>query len=93
MKTFNDLEFSVHPNYGIGFSTRAKMLFDNGYGVSVITGDNAYTSGANSYELAVLKVNCDGEWGLCHDTHITDDVLGYLTDNDVTEIMKKVQEL
>jgi len=31
--------------------------------------------------------------GLCYDTHITNDVMGYLTSEEVTEIMKQIQEL
>jgi hypothetical protein len=39
--------------------------------------------------LAVLSI--DGE--LSYDTPITNDVLGYLTDKDVTEVLIKIQQL
>jgi len=86
MKTFKDLSFTQHRSWCLG--TQAKINFDNGYGVSVITGDKAYTDVDCPYELAVLK---DGN--LCYSTPITDDVLGYLTKTKVTNIMKKVQSL
>ena len=41
-----------------------------------------------SHTIAVFK---DGN--ICYDTHITDDVLGNLSDDDVTKIMKQIQEL
>lgn len=89
MKTFKDLEFKKHPNalgfYGT-FKTQARLDFENGYGVSVITG--GYGNDSAPYELAVMK---DGV--ICSDTYITDDVLGWLTDLEVTEIMRKVQKL
>lgn len=87
MKTFKDLEFKKHPNFGIGgFRTQAEMKFENNYGVSVITG--GYGNESQPYEVAVLY-----EGGLCYTTHITDDVIGYLTASEVTKIMKQVQEL
>ena len=88
MKTFNDLEFKIHPNNIIGFKQAARMHFDNGYGVSVITGSGAYSDSEHPYEVAVLKDN-----DLCYSTHITDDVIGYNNEDDVTNIMRQVQEL
>ena len=85
-KTFNDLEFKAHE--AIGFGLHARIDFSNGYGVSVVTGEYAFTDDAHPYELAVFK---DGN--ICYDTPITNDVIGYLTEDDVTEIMKKVQDL
>lgn len=85
IKTFDDLKFEQ------GFLPtvkRARLKFKNGYGVSVITGTYTYTNNFDEYELAVLK---DGD--ICYDTPITNDVIGYLSKDEVTEIMIKVQEL
>jgi hypothetical protein len=90
MKTFKDLEFKKHLAFKGG--VHALIFFPNGYGASVVNGDGSYTSNNTQYELAVLKGNKD-DWGLNYDTHITDDVLGYLSSEDVTEIMKKIQSL
>ena len=88
MKTFRSLIFKPH---SIGIDHDAKKAFckfDNGYGVSVVFGDMFYSNGIDTYELAIFKGD-----EICYDTDITDDVMGYLTNLEVTEIMKKVQEL
>lgn len=84
MKTFDDLEFKKHH-----ITVRqAVMEFDNGYGVSVVTGPIAYGGDLGLYELAVLKGA-----SLCYDTPITNDVIGYLTPVEVSAYMGKVQKL
>ena len=100
MKTFKDLIFEKHMiSKGIErlpFAMRqrwanakqATLTFDNGYGVSIVFGEAFYSNGIDTYELAILK---DGK--LCYDTYITDDVMGWLTEEQVTDIMKKVQGL
>lgn len=87
IKTFNDLKFDIHSG-GLMLGRQARMKFPNGYGVSVIIGRMFYSNGIDTYELAIFK----GE-NICYDTPITNDVLGYLSKEEVTEIMKKVQEL
>ena len=95
-KTFDDLEFKKHPA-GNGFQGLAE--FPNGYGVSVVRfklsrpfgpqiGYGSYTSDEDEWELAILK---DGS--ITYNTPITEDVIGHLTKDQVTEIMKQVQEL
>lgn len=85
-KTFDDLIFNPHPA-GFG-GIQAKMDFKNGFGVSVVQGEMLYTNNSNEYELAVLK-----NGSLCYSTHITNDVLGYLSKDDVTSVMKAIQRL
>jgi hypothetical protein len=67
--------------------------FGNGYGASVISG-GTYTYGGEQglKELAVLKFKGD-DWSLCYDTEITDDVIGYLEDSEVQELLKQIEEL
>lgn len=93
LKTFADLVF--HRNPLIPGNWNAKIFFDNGYGVSVIYGDGAYGDEKRPYELAVLIgfSEEEGDWDICFDTPITADVETYLTEEDVTELMKQVQEL
>lgn len=86
MKTFKDLDFKKHHNSL--YSTQARLDFNNGYGVSVITGYGAYSNESQPYELAIMY---NGE--LCYNTEITDDVIGYLTESEVTDYMIKVQNL
>ncbi len=86
MKAFKDLEFKPHPGHMGGVQAIEK--FDNGYGVSVVKTPYTYGGRDGLYELAVL-----GNDGITYDTPITDDVLGYLSEKDVTEVLIKVQQL
>lgn len=90
--TFEDLEFEPHPYMRISFTHQALMFFANGYGVSVLIGGQGYDEGSTPYELAVLEGNAKN-WDLCYDTPITNDVLGYLTPEEVTDYMIEVQKL
>lgn len=79
MKTFKDLEFDSNG--------RARIRdFGNNYGVSVI--NFGYGSEEGLYELAVLFNN-----ELCYTTEITDDVIGWLTEDEVSAIMIDIQNL
>jgi hypothetical protein len=86
MKTFKDLEFKEHPQLD---GVVSRITFDNGYGASVVRHEFSYGGKDGLYELAVL--NNDGD--LTYDTPITNDVLGYLSKEDVTEILIKIQQL
>jgi hypothetical protein len=68
---------------------KARMMFDNGFGVSVVSHTFSYGGKDGKYELAVLDSN--GE--LTYETPITNDVMGYLDSNDVTRIMGDIQKL
>jgi hypothetical protein len=43
-------------------------------------------------ELAILK-GTDGDWELTYNTPITNDVMGHLSNDEVTDVMIKVQKL
>ena len=86
MKTFNDLEFKQDIQLGLN---AARIMFDNGYGASVVVGPYTYGGEDGLYELAVLGK--DGK--LTYDTPITEDVEGYLTEEGVTEFLKQIQSL
>ena len=85
-KVFEDIEFKPHP---LGNGIHGVITFDNGYGASVVRHDYSYGGKDGLYELAVLDK--DGE--LTYDTPITDGVMGYLTPEDVTEILIQIQDL
>jgi hypothetical protein len=86
MKQFKDLQFKKHPQLN-GIVSR--ITFDNGYGASVVKHEFSYGGKDDLYELAVL--NKDGE--LTYETPITNDVIGYLREIDVTDVMEKIQQL
>lgn len=87
MKTFDDLLFKMM-NEDIKW-IRARLNFDNGYGVSVVRGPYSYGGQRGLYELAVL----DSDGDVCYDTPITDNVIGFLKPEDVTKYMIEIQEL
>ena len=87
MKTFKDIEFKEHPSTFGGIIGRIE--FENGYGASVVKSPFSYGGGDDLYELAVL--GNDGQ--ICYTTPITDDVIGYLTEADVEELLVKIQQL
>jgi hypothetical protein len=87
MKTFKDIEFKTHPN-GEEFGITSRTKFENGYEASVVKSEYSYGGRDGLYELAIFK---DDE--ICYDTPITDDVIGYLTEDGVTETFVKIQEL
>ena len=87
MKAFKDLEFVEHPSH-IG-GVQARIQFENGYGASVVKSEYTYGGKDGLYELAVL----DSDGNLTYATSVTDDVIGYLRPEDVTDVMAKIQQL
>lgn len=70
-----------------------KFHFENGYGASVIKHFGSYGYNEDLFELAVLKKGNSGVFDLCYDTPITSDVLGYLTNEEVLELLEKIKNL
>ena len=86
MKTFKDLEFRPHRAVD---GTQSVMMFDNGYGVSVIKTPFSYGGKMGLYELAVLDSGED----ITYNTPVTNDVLGHLSEEEITKYMIEVQKL
>jgi hypothetical protein len=86
---FSDLEFEPHPDWE---GVQAVKFFDNGYGVSVIMSPYSYGGSDGLYEIAVLQ-GLEEKWEICYDTPITDDVIGYLTKEEVESILTQIQNL
>ena len=86
MKTFNDLEFKPHP---MGEGIQARIAFENGFGASIVKTPYTYGGKDDLYELAVL----DSDGHLTYETSVTDDVEGYLTENEVTKLLEQIQKL
>ena len=85
MKTFNDLDFQPM-QFDVGI--QARINFNNGYGASVIKSPYSYGGNQDLYELAVIK-----DVTICYDTPITDDVIGYLSEEQVTDYLHQIQKL
>jgi hypothetical protein len=83
-----------HEDYGNGMR-RVLVLFDNGYGVSVLKGPLAYAS-ERGLEVAVMAWDRpDGFYlaRVCYGTPITDDILTDRTLEETLEITRKVAGL
>jgi len=85
-KTFNDINFIPYESIG---GVGGRIVFDNGYGASVVCHNYSYGGKQGLYELAVL----DKDGNLTYETPITDNVMGYLTPEKVTEILFEIQDL
>ena len=72
--------------------TQKLYFFDNGYGASVVCHSFSYGHEAGLWELAVIK-GTQGKWSLEYDTPISDDVLGWLNNQDVEDLLEKIQNL
>jgi len=86
MKTFNDLKFKPHPHVE---GVISRITFDNGFGASVVKHDFSYGGKDGLYELAVI----DKKGDLTYSTPITDDVVGYLNEDEVTGLLEQIQQL
>jgi hypothetical protein len=85
-KTFEDINFEKHEELG---GVVGRIIFENGFGASVVSHIMSYGGKLGLYELAVL----DKEGELTYDTPITNDVVGHLTPEEVTNYLIKIQEL
>ena len=88
--TFEDLKFTdTEINNGI----QSIVKFENNYGASVVKHEYSYGNKQGLYELAIIKYDENGDWDLCYDTPITSDVLGYLSEAEVTTYLMQIEQL
>lgn len=68
--------------------------FDNNFGASVVCHDFSYGREEGLKELAVLKfTDSSDKYELTYDTQITNDVIGHLTDEEVNELLTRIEAL
>lgn len=71
--------------------------FENTYGASVVKHDFSYGHELDLWELAVIKFEDDNKWNehwyLNYDTPITNDVIGWLTNEVVLNLLQQIKEL
>lgn len=87
---FCDLDFYPHGSFPDGIA--ARYFFPNGYGVSVVQFPGSYGYEEGLYEVAVLK-GLEENWEICYDNHITDDVIGYQTVDNIDNLLSQVESL
>lgn len=90
MSVFAPMLERPHPT-GMG-GVQKLYRFDNGYGASVVRFEFSYGGDAGLWELGVIKFDGD-EWHLTYETPVTDDVLGYLSDDEVETTLTQIAEL
>lgn len=66
--------------------------FDNGYGASVVRFTYSYGFEQGLWDLAVIKFN-DEDYELVYDTEITNDVIGYLSEDEVDNLLTQIEAL
>jgi hypothetical protein len=84
--TFQELKFQDHTLVG---RKQCIVQFPNGYGASIVQGEHTYGGKDGLYEIAVFGK--DG--GITYDTPITDDVLGYLSEEEVEKTLIDIKNL
>lgn len=88
MKTFSDLKFEPMSDYHLN-GIKSRVYFKNGYGASVVRHESSYGGKDGLYELAVLYNN-----EIHYDNPVANgDVRGYLTEEEVSELLKQIQNL
>jgi hypothetical protein len=88
IENFQDLVFIPHPN-GIEGAVQSQHTFDNGITISVIGGYGLYGDGIESFEVAAWHKESNG-W---IDLSEHDEVLGWRSKEDITEIIKKLKNM
>ena len=86
MINFEDLKFEKWPDMGGIF---CRIQFENGFGASIVKHEYSYGGRDGLYELAVT----DKDGQLTYDTPITNDVLGYLSEDDVARYVNDIKDL
>ena len=72
-------------------SRQVVVKFPNNFGASIIRGDYTYGGSKGLYEIGVIIFDKSGEdFSLTYTTSITDDVLGYLTEEEVLNTLEKI---
>ena len=95
MLTFNNLTFIKRREKEV----QAALFFDNGYGVSVISGPagcGLYGNiNDNTFEVAAIKKYDNLKWDVVHpeNTSFANDVCGWRTPEEITQLMEELQKL
>jgi hypothetical protein len=84
--TFQELRFQDHT---LVLRKQCIVQFPNGYGASIVQGEHTYGGKDGLYEIAVFGK--DGH--ITYSTPITDDVLGYLSEEEVEKTLIDIKNL
>lgn len=70
-----------------------RFRFENDFGASVVKHYGSYGYEDDLFELAVLDYINDDFGRLCYTTTITDDVEGYLSNEDVLKLLNRIKKI
>lgn len=87
MKTFKDLEFKQLSDLS---GIYCRIMFENGFGASIVKHKFSYGGKDGMYEIAVLD---DINGSPIYYTSVTDDVLGHLSEDEVMFYLNEIKNL
>ena len=85
-------QFKTLPSNPVHDGIQYLAFFPNGYGASIVQHAYSYGSSRGLWELAVIKGTAEA-WDICYDTPITGDVLGYLSESEVDDVLASIEAL
>ena len=86
---FCQLDFFPH---SIAPGIHAIAKFPNNYGLSVVMFPGSYGYEFGKYECAVVKFT-DDDFKIVYNTPIASDVIGFLTSEEVENLLSRVEQL
>lgn len=75
------------------YSYQYIFKFDNNYGASVVKNPISHGNKLDLFELEVIKFIDEYNWKICYPKYITDYVIGYLTNDDVLNLLEAIKNL
>jgi hypothetical protein len=86
------MNFKEFKSYEIHEGIQYLHFFPNGYGVSIVRHNFSYGHERGLWEMAVMK-GTEEKHDITYDTPVTNDVMGYLNEDEVNDYVKQVSEL
>ena len=75
-----------------GWGHRYIFKFPNNYGASVIKCPASIGNAQDLWEMALIFFNRDYDWHITHERDFDDGDKGYLTDDNVIELLEKIKQ-
>ena len=88
--TYKDLVFHQLESNSKGAVSQAIVRFENNLGLSVLCGPGTLTSADRPFEVAVISFAQDGSYAIIYPDFTHNDVLCFLTAEQVSEYMVMV---
>lgn len=86
------MENNLYQERSVSGGIQKLYKFDNNYGASVVKHAHSYGGTSGKWEIAVIIFDGD-DWDITYHTPITNDVIGYLSDEGVEDILRQIKAL